>query len=54
MTMNKLLKENVIGSSLVVLGTVFLIAGVWFGLIKSQRGTFGKVYHRIAFRHRRR
>jgi Tfp pilus assembly protein PilO len=40
--MNKLLKEKRDRIILVVLGTVFLIAGVWFGLIKSQRGTLEK------------
>jgi hypothetical protein len=42
MTMNKLPKEKRDRIILVVLGTVFLIAGVWFGLIRSQRGTLEK------------
>lgn len=42
MTMNKLPKEKRDRIILVVLGTVFLITGVWFGLIKSQRGTLEK------------
>jgi hypothetical protein len=40
--MNKLPKEKRDRIILVVLGTVFLITGVWFGLIKSQRGTLEK------------
>jgi len=40
--MNKLPKEKRDRIILVVLGTVFLITGVWFGLIKSQRSTLEK------------